>query len=132
MIEFLPELEDSAAVRFYNELEAERLMTTRCKECDHTFIPPRVVCPQCLGNNLEWIRLSGRGTLYAFSQQYYAMTHRQPEVVGTVELDEGVGRVFTLIDAPFEELQIGMPVEASFFKSQFGMTLHKFKPVYST
>lgn len=129
MAGYLSELEDKAAARFFEELDQGRFMTTSCPECDYTFFPPRSVCPRCMGEGLEWVELSGRGTLYAFTQQHYSMVHGKPEVVGAVDLDDCRGRVFTIIDAPLEELEIGMPVEVSFFPSPFGMKLHRFRPV---
>lgn len=129
MAGYLSPLEDRAAGRFYEELEAGRFATTRCRDCDYTFFPPRILCPHCLGAGLEWVGLSGLGTLYAFSQQHGAILHRKPEVVGAVDLVDAEGRVFSLIDAPFDELQIGMRVEVSLFESPLGMTLHRFSPV---
>jgi uncharacterized OB-fold protein len=126
---YLSELEDSAAVRFYEELREKRLMTTRCPACDHTFFPPRILCPRCLGEELEWVELSGRGTIYAFTQQHGAMFLRKPDVVGAVELEDAVGRVFTLIDAPLNALEIGAAVEVGFFESPTGAILHRFRPV---
>lgn len=126
---YLSELEDGAAASFYRQLESERLMTTRCPECDFTFFPPRLVCPRCLSGRLDWVELPGRGHLYAFTQQDYSMVHGKPEVVGIVELEGCEGRIFTLIEAPYRELELGLPVQVSFFKSVLGMTLHKFSPV---
>jgi len=128
---YFAELEDAAAERFYRELENKRFMTTRCEACDHTFFPPQCVCPICLGAELEWVELSGKGTVYAFSQQHYAIVHTKPEVVGAVELADCAGRVFALIGARLEDVEIGMPVEATFFKSPFGMTILKFVPAVS-
>jgi uncharacterized OB-fold protein len=131
MPEYFSELEDSAAERFYRELENKRFMTTRCEACDCTFFPPQTVCPLCLGAGLEWVRLSGKGKVYAFTQQHYAIVHTKPEVVGAVELEGCAGRVFALIGAPLEEVEIGTPVEATYVQSLFGMTILKFVPVAS-
>ena len=121
-------LEDSAADRFYRELADNRFMTTRCEACDLTFFPPRSVCPLCLSADIEWVELSGRGTVYAFSQQHYAIVHTKPEVVGAIELEGCSGRMFALIGALLEDVEIGMSVRADFFESPFGMTLVKFIP----
>lgn len=124
----ISELEDAAADRFYSELEAGRFTTTRCKACDTAFFPPRSVCPTCLGVELEWVELSGKGTVYAFTQQHYSMIYRKPEVVGIIELDGCSGRILALIDAGLEDVSIGMPVRAQLMESPFGMTLVKFVP----
>ena len=123
---YFAELEDRAAERFYRELDSDRFMTTRCEDCDHTFFPPQSVCPGCLGERLEWVKLSGKGSVYAFTQQHYAIVHTKPEVVGAIELEDCAGRVFALIEGRLDELEIGMQVEVTFFDSPFGMRLFKF------
>ncbi|MBU1671190.1 MAG: Zn-ribbon domain-containing OB-fold protein [Actinobacteria bacterium] len=128
MAGYLSELEDPAAARFYTELEAHRFMTTRCPACGGAFFPPRTVCPDCLGSGLEWVELPGTGTVYAFSQQHYGMFYLKPEVVAAVELDGCEGRVFTLLDAAFEEVEIGMPVEVGYITNPVGVVVHRFHP----
>lgn len=125
---YLSELEEPAAARFFEELANGRFMTTRCPACG-AFFPPRTICPDCLGDELEWVELPGTGTVYAFSQQYHAMYFAKPDVVAAVDLDGCEGRVFTLIDAPFEEVEIGMPVEVGFITTPVGTTVHRFQPV---
>jgi len=129
MAGYLSELEEPAAERFFAELANERFMTTRCPACGITFFPPRTVCPDCLGEELEWVELPGTGTVYAFSQQHHAMYFTKPEVVAVVDLDGSEGRVFTLIDVAFEEAEIEMPVEVTYIASPFGPTVHRFRPV---
>jgi uncharacterized OB-fold protein len=124
----LSDIEDSAADRFYSELAERRFMTTRCSTCELTFFPPRSLCPDCLGAEVEWVELSGKGSVYAFTQQHYSIIRRKPEVVGAIELEGCSGRMLSLIDAPFEDVRIGMPVRAEFLESPFGMTVVKFVP----
>jgi uncharacterized OB-fold protein len=125
---FISELEDSAADRFYSELADGRFMTTRCNACELTFFPPRSLCPACLGAEVEWVELSGKGSVYAFTQQHHAMLYTKPEVVGIIELEGCSGRMFAVIGAGLEDVRIGMPVRADFMESPFGMTLVKFLP----
>ena len=126
---YLSELEEPAAERCFAELSNERFMTTRCPACDSTFFPPRTVCPECLGGELEWVELPGTGTVYAFSQQHHAMYFSKPEVVAVVDLDGCEGRVFTVLEASFEDVDIGMPVEVTYIASPFGPTVHRFRPI---
>lgn len=128
MTGYFAELEDDASARFYRELEGDRLMTTRCDGCGHASFPPRSVCPRCLGSSLSWFELPGTGTVYAYTQQHYAIVHTKPEVVGAVDLDGCTGRALAVIRAPLEELDIGMPVEVEYFDSPFGMRLFRFRP----
>jgi len=50
-------------------------------------------------------------------------------VVAAVDLEGCRGRVFTLLDASFDEVEIGMPVEVTYIASPFGPTVHRFRPV---
>jgi uncharacterized OB-fold protein len=119
---------DEASVEFYRLLGEREFRTTRCKACGETALPPRMFCPECFEADVEWIDLPKRGTLYAFTQQEKSLRFSKPNVIGAVELPE-IGRLLTLIDAPFEDLSIGMEVEVDFFDVAQGQTLHRFRPV---
>ena len=123
-----PYMQDRAAAEFFSRLERGEFKTTRCKACGETHYPPRVVCPHCLGEDLEWVDLPREGTLIAFTQQTDAIRCRMPDVLGMVELD-GIGNLFTRIDAPFEELSIGMKVAFGTWTSLDGVLLHQFRPL---
>ncbi len=119
---------DAAARRFYEELKHHRFMTTRCRACSTTFFYPRTFCPSCHSRGIDWVQVSGKGKLYAFTQQDKAFRFMKPDVVGIVELEGCTGRVLTRIDAPFEDLRIGMDVEVSFLDLAPDLTLHQFRP----
>jgi uncharacterized OB-fold protein len=116
----------SAAREFYRRLDAGQAATTRCPACDQLRFPPRERCPAC-GTATTWTELSGRGTVYAFTQQERGLRFMAPAVLGVVELEEGV-RVFGLLDAPFEALAIGQPVELHLHREVPGPTLLAFRP----
>ena len=120
-----PYMQDRAAEGFFSRLERGEFQTTRCRRCGETHYPPHVLCPACLGEELEWVDLPREGTLLAFTQQADAIRCRKPDVLGLVEL-EGIGNVVTRIDAPFEELSIGMRVVFDTFTSPDGVVLHQF------
>lgn len=48
---------------FYDFLKQGRFTTTKCKDCGREAFPPRVVCPNCFSENLEWVDLPTRGTV---------------------------------------------------------------------
>ena len=95
-----PYIQDRAAEEFFSRLAEGSFQTTRCRGCGEIHYPPRVVCPACLGEDLEWVDMPREGSLLAFTQQKDAIRCRKPDVLGLVEL-EGIGNVFTRIDAPF-------------------------------
>jgi uncharacterized protein len=123
-----PYMQDRAAEDFFALLERGEFKSTRCRYCCVTHYPPRVLCPLCLDEDLEWVDLPREGTLVAFTQQEAAIRCRKPDVLGLVEL-EGIGNVFTRIDAPFEELHIGQKVVFDTWTSHDGVALHHFRPL---
>ena len=119
---------DEAVREFYRCLKNREFRTTRCKTCGDVALPPRMFCPACFGTDIEWIDLSRRGALFAFTQQERSLRFARPDVIGVVELP-GAGRLLTRIDAPFEDLSIGMEVELDFLDVSENQTLHQFRPV---
>ena len=92
------------------------LLVQRCQDCGaHVFIP-EIACNQCLSENLEWVRSSGRGELYSFT-----VIHRPqrpefevPYVGAIVELEEGWHMLSNLVEPDIDSLQVGLPVEVCF------------------
>jgi len=82
---------------FYQYLGEHRLMASRCRSCGALHLPPRVLCPACLGEEMEWVELGSFGTLAAFTTIHIAPTAMieagfgkdNPYCTGIVRLDEG-------------------------------------------
>ncbi len=125
-MDWRPEMQDEAAEKFFRYLESREFKTTFCEDCREVIFPPKVVCPRCLQGHISWRDLPREGVVYAFTYQDRSFRCAYPEVIGLVEL-KGAGRILTKIDAPYDELSIGMPVELSFFTSRDGLVLHQFK-----
>lgn len=110
---------------FHQYLAEEKLMGSRCRHCGVRYVPPRPLCLRCLGRDLEWEEVIGKGRLAAFTciavappfmaAQGYG--RRNPYVVGVVEL-EGGGRVDARIEGVDpqnpESIRIGMPLKVRF------------------
>jgi uncharacterized OB-fold protein len=70
MLDFYP-LEDEENTRisqFFKNLKEGRLTTTKCGKCGELLWPPRILCPACLSESLEWIDMGNEGELYAFTE----------------------------------------------------------------
>ncbi len=83
-----------------------------CRACAAHVFYPRVVCPHCGSNRLEWVPASGRGIVYSATT-----VRRKPEAggdynVSLIDLEEGP-RLMSRVDgmAP-AEISIGLRVEA--------------------
>ncbi len=82
---------------FYRYLAEHKLMGSRCPSCGGLHVPPRPLCPACQGVEMEWVEMSGRGTLLAFTTISIAPTAMieagygkdNPYCTGIVQLDEG-------------------------------------------
>ena len=74
-----------------------------CKACGHKWLPVRHECPQCLGDNWEWMRAVGGARLVSWVVYHIAyhpaFANRLPYNVAVVELDEGPRLISNVIDA---------------------------------
>ena len=120
-------------ISYQNFLKEEKLMGSRCKECGTPFVPPRSICESCYSSEMEWVEMTGRGKLAAFTCITIAppfmiaqgYNRDNPYCSGVVELEEG-GRVYARIegvDATKPETSwVGMPMRVKF--------LHREKETY--
>ncbi len=80
---------------FYEALRSHRLLTTSCPQCALRHWPPRVVCPECLSDRLDWIDLPSRGTIHAYTIQETGVPPGFPRpLIFAVVCVEGL-RIFT-------------------------------------
>jgi uncharacterized protein len=54
---------------FYENLRQGRLTTTKCKDCGVVSFPPRVICPECYSENLDYVDLPTKGKVIVFSEE---------------------------------------------------------------
>lgn len=97
---------------FWTGLVEGEFRTTQCLDCRHMTFPPKPICPTCWSRDIEWVVLSGRGTLASFTEVSAApkvFVSETPYVLALVDLEEGV-RVLSRILAPYDGLQVDIPV----------------------
>ncbi len=113
------------AASFNQYLAEHKLMGTRCPTCGATYLPPRAICPACHGDALEWVELSGRGKLAAFTSIYVGPSamvaegydRNNPYVSGIVETEEGakISARIVGVDAKRPDVAwIGAPLTVTF------------------
>lgn len=98
--------------RFWQALETGQFLCTRCRECARASFPPRPFCPHCWSEDVEWVALSGRGTIYSLTRVHAApalFSALAPYHVGIVDLAEGP-RIATRLLGIDEGFPIGAPV----------------------
>ena len=106
-------------------LKEERLMGSRCKQCDTLFLPPRPICIKCHSTEMEWVEMEGSGELSAFTciaigppfmiEEGY--NRKNPYCSGVVELKEGVrvdARIEGVDTQKPEEIQVGSALKVKF------------------
>lgn len=55
--------------KFYEFLREGRFTTTKCTRCGAEAFPPRVVCPECYSDDLEWIDWPTEGTVIELTEE---------------------------------------------------------------
>jgi uncharacterized OB-fold protein len=119
---------------FHDAARTHELRLPRCKTCGHTFYPPEVFCPRCLSTDLDWPRLSGKGTVWSFIfmyQRYFpSFADEIPYIVAFVALDDAPNcwLCTNLVGVKNEDVACDMPVEVVFDDVTPDVTLVKFRP----
>ncbi len=121
------------AIPFWEGCAEQELKIQKCKECEHPIFYPRIACPNCGSDELEWIVTSGRGKVYSYTvvenNAPSAFAQDVPYVVAVIRLEEGVQMLSNIVECDFSELACDMPVEVVFEKLNDEFTLPKFRPV---
>jgi hypothetical protein len=123
---------DEESKGFWEACRRHELYIQRCRDCGAARYYSRALCPSCLSDAVEWLRCSGRGTVYTFTVTYQnqagGFRDELPYVMAYVELEEGVRMLTNIVGCTPDAVRIGMPVEAVFEDVTPAATLPKFKP----
>jgi len=123
---------DEMSRPYWEGAKRHELLLQKCQECGHYRYPPGETCPSCLSDKLEWVKVSGRGSVYTwtvFHQAYHpAYKDDIPYAVVAVELEEGPRIITNLVNCRIEDIKMGMPVEVVFDDVTEEVSLPKFRP----
>jgi uncharacterized protein len=104
---------------FYENLKQGRLTTTKCKDCGNVSYPPRVICPECYSENLEFIDLPTKGKVIIFSEEVKGVPlgFQSPLIHAVIDLGvDPARRLLTRIaNCPAGALQRGDEVQLFVF-----------------
>lgn len=128
----LPE-PDADTQPFWDYCRRHELRVQRCRGCGHLRFPPGILCPRCHALAAEWVRLSGKGTVFSYSVNYFPY-HPEfapdiPYNVAVIQLEEGPRLISSVTECPLEALRIDMPVEVWFEDVTPEFSLPRFRPV---
>lgn len=100
--------EEAPAEVYRRYLESGCLGFQRCGGCEAAVFYPRVFCPACGEDALEWLTSSGRGVVYATTA-----VHRredEPYNVCLVDLEEGFRMMSRVEGVAAGDVEIGLGV----------------------
>ena len=125
-----------AGSRFLIELrDNRRIMGIKCPACNWVYVPPRSTCKVCFSKLEDWVEVSDKGTLLTCAIAYQpspVQTVEPPIAYGIVHLDGAdSGFVHLLGEVDFDQLRIGMRVQAVFKEERAGsiLDIKYFKPL---
>ncbi|MBI4209101.1 MAG: Zn-ribbon domain-containing OB-fold protein [Deltaproteobacteria bacterium] len=111
-----------AGERFFRGIKDEaKLLGTRCKTCDVTYLPPRIYCQGCFEKLVNWVDLPPQGKLETFTilnQDRAGRPYKTPRILGLVRIDRSEGALIHYIQGlEPQKIRIGMKLKAQFRSS---------------
>jgi uncharacterized OB-fold protein len=119
---------------FWEGTKSGKLILQRCNQCGHIIHYPQPVCPVCLSTDLGTSEVSGRATVYSYTEATQGFhpffIEHVPYILGIIELPEQPKlRMLTqLIDCEVRDVRIGMDVEVTYVQVSDDITLPLFRP----
>ncbi len=120
---------------FWEGTRQRQLRILRCQACGTYIHLPRPVCRNCQGFDLAFEQVSGRATLYSFTETHKAFhpyfVDRVPYLLATVALIEQPQLHFlsNLVGVSESDARIGMALEVDFEMLSDEITIPVFRPV---
>lgn len=124
---------DSDSEPYWAAAGRHELLLPFCIDCNKSFFMPRVLCPRCHGDRIEWRAASGGGVVYSYTIARRpagpAFAARVPYVVALIDLDEGVRLLSNVITEDPATVRIGQRVHVDFEDAGEGLALPVFRIV---
>ena len=128
----LPDVENEKTKPFWDAARKHELSMQKCPKCGYVRYPYASVCPECLEESNDWVKLSGKGKIWSYGIYHHlfnpSFQDDLPYNVALVQLDEGPKLVTNMVGVSNEEITVDMPVEVVFDDITPEVTLVKFKP----
>ncbi len=108
-------------------IQNKKLMGSKCKDCGAMFVPVRKLCTTCNSLNMEWVALSGKGELAAFTSitvgtPYFielGYDRNKPYCFSVIKLEEGAmvsAQLVGVDESKPDTIKIGMPLKVKFLE----------------
>jgi uncharacterized OB-fold protein len=93
-------------------------LATYCKDCDVSYVPPKIYCDRCFAELGMYVDVGTMGFVETFTVTFKNMDgsdKAEPRVLAMVRIDATDGGLIHYIEGiALEDVCIGMPVEAIF------------------
>ena len=122
---------------FWEAAKEKRLAVPRCLECGRYSMPPKGFCSFCRSQDYEYVTLTGRATLYAYTVVRHAVTaalaDRVPYVLAVVKLPDAddLKMLTNIVECEEKEIEIGVQLRVV-FHDQGDVTVPRFRPLTRT
>ena len=126
---------DAETQPWWDAVKAHQLTVQRCTGCGAHRWPPQLTCPSCHGETSEWVRLSGRGTLYSYIVVHQPVLSQWresvPYNVAHVALEEHPDLVMVgnVVEMHSSDLKVGMALEVVFDDVTPDITIPRWRPL---
>jgi uncharacterized OB-fold protein len=126
----MAENEKDFTIESYLEfIRNKKLMGTRCKDCGAMFVPVRKLCIDCNSTNMEWVEMSGKGEIAAFTSITVGTPffvekgydRNKPYCFSVIRLQEGPmvsAQLVGVDESKPETIHVGMPVKVTFLETE--------------
>lgn len=115
---------------WWEGLERGEILIQRCTACEVLRHPPRPMCPECQSTKWDFVATAGVGTIHSYVVIHYPEVpgYEYPLVVAVVDLEEGTRLVANVEGIDWQEVEIGMPVQAFIEAVEDELKLPIFRP----
>ena len=116
---------------YWDYINKGELRMPFCLDCQAFFYYPRPICQKCMGKNIEYRPVSGKGTVYSYTvirSPQPAFRGMEPYVVANVELAEGVRMMTNILTDDVDSVKIGMPVKLVLQQVTPDLKMPQFEP----
>ena len=111
----------AGADKYYREqLEQGNFLIQRCLSCTQGIFYPRMICPHCGSDQLEWFKPSGQGVVYSTTIVRRKPEHGGDYNVALIDLAEGPRMMSRVEGLSPDAVSIGMSVSALITEGEEG------------
>ncbi len=117
---------------YWQGCHEHELRLQHCRGCGQYQFYPRIICSGCMGDDLQWVAVSGVGEVLSFTLVRRAVSaaysSEVPYVVALIQLREGPTMMSNVVECDPESVAVGMPVTVLFEDWSDAVSIPKFRP----